>query len=96
MDDHAFCLLKEECQGLNQKPGILADQVSGYEIQKIREFFLKLGMVWSEAEAQIWSKTKLKASFGVCDRFYNLVFLSSEAKRSMCLSQLRCQSLRSK
>lgn len=51
MDDHSFCLLKEECQGLDQKPEILADQVSGYEIQKIRESVLKLGTVLSEAEA---------------------------------------------
>lgn len=25
MEDHSFCLLKEECQGLDQKSEILAD-----------------------------------------------------------------------
>lgn len=57
MDEHSLCLLKEECQGLDQKPGILADWVSGYEFQKIWESFLKLLTVLLEDNTWSWSKT---------------------------------------
>lgn len=57
MDERSLCLLKEEWQGLDQKPGILADWVSGYEFQKIWESFLKLLTVPLEDDTWSWSKT---------------------------------------